>query len=210
MITLLIIPCGIYFFVLPEERILYLVLIYIITVVIFGGLYLLIGNYTKDKHSNTLKQVREIRHDIIDNKKKIKAIKRQIKKDRDESSYGLENFDEGLEKLDSELAEIALQKKEALLTFENTTIQVITSEIRKQYEEKLTTLKGENEAIIVKTTQAENKIKALTLKIASEYEPFIGKDLITLDRIQSLINIIEAGNATNISEAVQFNRQNMV
>jgi hypothetical protein len=210
LITLLIIPCGIYFFVLPEERILYLVLIYIITVVIFGGLYLLIGNYTKDKHSNTLKQVREIRHDIIDNKKKIKAIKRQIKKDRDESSYGLENFDEGLEKLDSELAEIALQKKEALLTFENTTIQVITSEIRKQYEEKLTTLKGENEAIIVKTTQAENKIKALTLKIASEYEPFIGKDLITLDRIQSLINIIEAGNATNISEAVQFNRQNMV
>ena len=142
-------------------------------------------------------------------KKKIKAIKRQIKKDRDESSYGLENFDEGLEKLDSELAEIALQKKEALLTFENTTIQVITSEIRKQYEEKLTTLKGENEAIIVKTTQAENKIKALTLKIASNYEPFIGKDLIAIDRVDSLINIMEAGNAATISEAIQFHKQNM-
>lgn len=209
LITLLIIPCGIYFFAIPEERILYLVLIYIITVVIFGGLYLLIGNHTKDKYSNTLKLVREIRHDIIDNKKKINAIKKQIKKDRDESLYGLENFDEGLEMLDSEVAEIAQQKKEALLTFENTTVQVITAEIRKQYEEKLMTLKGENEAITVKSAQAENRIKALTLKIASEYEPFIGKDLITLDRIQSLINIIEAGNATNISEAVQFHKQNM-
>ena len=209
LITLLIIPCGIYFFVLSEERILYLVLIYIVTVVIFGGLYLLIGNYSKDKHSNTLKQVREIRHDIIECKKKIKAIKMQIKKHRDESSYGLENFDEDLQKLDDEAAEIAQQKKDALLTFENTTIQVITSEIRRQYEEKITNLKADNDAVITKTAQAENKIKALTLKIASEYEPFIGKDLITLDRIESLINIIEAGNASNISEAVQFHKHNM-
>ncbi|TAH68850.1 MAG: hypothetical protein EWM47_07755 [Anaerolineaceae bacterium] len=210
LLTLLIIPCGIYFFILPEERIFYLVLIYIITVVIFGGLYLLIGNHTKDKHSDILKQIRELRHDIINNKKKIKVIKRNIKKDRDESAYGLENFDVDLEKLDSEAAEIAEQKKEALLTFENTTTQVITSEIRKQYEEKITNLKVDNDTIIAKSAQAESKIKALTLKIASEYEPFIGKDLITLDRIESLINIIEAGNASNISEAVQFYRQNMV
>lgn len=209
ILTLLIIPCGIYFFVLTEERILYLVLIYIATVVIFGGLYLLIGNFTKDKHSPTLKQVRELRHEINTKKKKIKAIKKDIKGDRDESTYGLENFDEGLEKLDAEVAEIAQQKKESLLTFENTTTQIITAEIRKKYEEKLSNLKKENEEIAAKSLQAENKIKALTLKIASEYEPFIGKDLMNLDRIESLINIIEAGNASNISEAVQFHRQNM-
>lgn len=209
LLTLLIIPCGIYFFILPEERILYLVLIYIATVIVFGGLYLLIGNRTKDKYSDTLKQIRGLRHDIINNKKKIKAIKKNIKKDRDESSYGLENFDEDLKKLDEEVAEIAQQKKDALLTFENTTIQIITSEIRRQFEEKIATLKAENEALNVKSSQADSMIKALTLKMASEYEPFIGRDLITLDRIESLINIIEAGNASNISEAVQFHRQNM-
>ncbi|NLO09994.1 MAG: hypothetical protein GX129_09045 [Clostridiales bacterium] len=209
LLTLFIIPCGIYFFLLPEERILYLALIYIATVIIFGGLYLIIGNRTKDKHSEILKQIRELRHEIINNKKKIKVIKKNIKKDRDESSYGLENFDEGLQKLDDEVADIAQQKKDALLTFENTTVQVIASEIRKQYEEKIAKLKADNEALARNTAQAENKIKALTLKIASEYEPFIGKDLITLDRIESLINIIEAGNAANISEAVQFHRQNM-
>lgn len=209
LLTLLMIPCGIYFFLLPEEKISYLVLVYIATVIIFGGIYLLIGNITKDKHSEILKQIRELRHEIIKNKKIIKAIKKNIKKDRDESSYGLENFDEDLEKLDSEAAEIAQQKKDALLTFENTTIQVITSETRRQYEEKIASLKEENDKVIANSVQAENKVKALTLKIASEYEPFIGKDLITLDRIESLINIIEAGNASNISEAVQFHRQNM-
>ena len=209
LLTLLIIPCGVYFFILPEERILYLVIIYITTVIVFGGLYLLIGNRTKDKNSDTLKQIRELRHEIINNKKKMKAIKKNIKKDRDESSYGLENFDEELMKLDEEAAEIARQKKEALLTFENTTIQIITSEIRRQYEEKLTNLRTENEEINTKSAQADSMIKALTLKIASEYEPFIGKDLIAFDRIESLINIIEAGNASNISEAVQFHRQNM-
>ncbi len=209
LLTLLIIPCGIYFFVLPEEKILYLVLIYVATVIVFGGLYLLIGNITKDKHSEILKQIRELRHEIINNKKKIKAIKKSIKRDRDESSYGLENFDEDLQKLDNEVADIAKQKKEALLTFENTTIQIITSEIRKQYEEKIASIKADNVAVVAKTAQAENKIKALTLKIASEYEPVIGKDLITLDRVESLISIITAGNASNISEAVQFHRQNM-
>ncbi|NLP16677.1 MAG: hypothetical protein GX379_06545 [Clostridiales bacterium] len=208
-ITLLVIPCGIYYFILPEEKIYYLVLTYVITVVIFGGLYLLIGNRTKDKHRDVLKQVGSLRHDIVVNKRKIKAIKKDIKKDRDESAYGLENFDEELNKLDAQVAEIAQQKKEALLTFENSTVQVITSEIKRQYEDKLSSLKAENEKIIAEIAQADEKIKGLTLKIASEYEPFIGKDLITLDRIDSLINIIEAGNASNISEAVQFHRQNM-
>lgn len=209
ILTLMAIPCGIYFFILPEEKILYLVLLYVVTVIIFGGLYLLIGNRTKDKHRDTLKQILNLRHEIVVNKKKINVIKKNIRKDRDESLYGLENFDEGLKMLDNELEEIAGQKKDALLTFENTTVHVISSEIRKKYEERLASLKADNEALAGKLAQADSKIKALTLKIASDYEPFIGKDLITLDRIDSLINIIEAGNATNISEAVQFHRQNM-
>lgn len=209
LITLLVIPCGVYFFILPKERIFYLMLIYIITVVIFGGLYLLIGNYTKDKHRDVIKQVGNLRHKIRTNMKTIKVIKIRVKRDKDESTYGLENFDEKLAVLDEEAAGIAQQKKEALLTFENTTVPLVTSEIRRQYDEKIAELKAKNESITAELAQAENVIKALTLKIASEYEPVIGKDLVTLDRIDSLTNIINAGNATNISEAVQFHKQNM-
>lgn len=209
LLTLLLIPCGIYFFALPEEKILYLVLLYVITVLLFGGIYLLIGNHTKDKHRDVLLQVRGLRHEIALNKKKIDAIRKRVKKDQDESSYGLEDIDEQLSALEQEVADIAEQKKEAILTFDNTTSQVLSSEIEKQYVDKIEELKNELNTTSTNLSQAEEKIKALTLKLASEYEPFIGKDLMVIDRIDSLINIMEAGNATTISEALQFNKQNM-
>jgi chromosome segregation ATPase len=209
LITLLVIPCGVYFYILPEEKSLYLIIIYIITVIIFGGLYLLLGNKTKDKYGDVIRQVQAKRHEIIKNNRKIKVIKRKVIKDRDESAYGLEDLDKELSKLNKEIADIAEQKKEALLTFENTTYQVIAAEISRQYDEKISSLKEEYNKISEEIRETDEIIKALTLKIASEYEPFIGKDLMTLDRLASLINIIEAGNASNISEAIQFHRNNM-
>lgn len=209
VITLLIIPCGIYFYILPEEKIIYLVAVYVATVVIFGGLYLLIGNSTKDKHGDVLKQGCKIRHDIISNNKKIKSIKRSIKRDKDESTYGLENFDEELARLDKEAQDLANQKKEALITFENSTVRIISAETRKPYDEKIAGLKADYDKIKAEMDMADEKIKALSLKIAGEYEPYIGKDLITPDNMDVLIHIIEAGNASNISEAVQFYRKNM-
>jgi len=210
LITLLIIPCGIYFYALPEEKIPYLVILYIATVLIFGGLYLLIWNRTKEKHGGTLKEIRKLRHEIAGNNKKIKSIKKGIKKDKDESVYGLEDFDDDIKRLDNEAAEIIRRKTEALLTFDNTTAQILTSEIRKKYDEKIAALEAENKEIAAKSEQTDKMVKALTLKIAGEYEPFIGKDLMTPDKIESLINIIKAGNASNISEAIQFFRQNMM
>jgi len=208
-LTLFIIPCGIYYYVLPEEKIIYLAALYIATVLVFGGLYLLIGNRTKDKHGDIIRQGNKIRHDIIKNNKKINNIKRNIKKDKDESTYGLENFDEELARLDKEAQDLTEQKKEALMTFENSTVPIISAEIKKQYDGKLLALKSEYEKIKAEVSTADEKIKALTLKLAREYEPYIGKDLITFDTLDTLINIIEAGNAANISEAVQFYRKNM-
>ncbi|MBH1941120.1 hypothetical protein I5677_09475 [Mobilitalea sibirica] len=209
LITLFIIPCGIYFFILPEEKIFYLILTYIATVLFFGGIYLITGNRTKEKHREEILQVKGLRSQIRVNHKKMAVIKRNILKDRDESSYGLENFDEELNRLDREAADIANQKKEALLLFDNTTSQVIATEIKSRYEEKLSGLKEEYKQVSDEAGKADDRIKALTIKIASVYEPFIGKDLMTLDRLDSLINIIQAGSANNISEAIAFHKQSM-
>lgn len=209
LVTLFLVPCGVYFFLLPEEKILYLILIYIITVILFGGIYLLIGNHTKDKHPDELKQVRALRAQIRVNKKKIKVIKTNIKKDRDESAYGLEGFDEELAKLNKEEAEIVEQKKEALLMFDNTTSQLIASEIKDRHKDKLTGLRSEYDKVCGEASAAEDNIKALSIKMASDYEPLIGKDLMTADRLDALINIMKAGNAATVSEAVAFYKQNM-
>lgn len=208
-VILLLLPCGIYFYLLPEEKILYLILIYVITVLIFGGLYVFTDSRTKEKHPEEIKQLKAIRKNIRLNKKKMALIRSNIKRDRDESSYGLQGFDEEILKLNQEEADTQAQKKKALEEFDNTTKQVITSEIMGTNEEKLTGLKKEYEKTNTELKNTEEKIKALTIKIASEYEPYIGKDLITKERLDTLIGIIQAGNAANISEAVAFYRQNM-
>jgi hypothetical protein len=45
--------------------------------------------------------------------------------------------------------------------------------------------------------------------MASDYEPFLGKEYMTLKRVDTLISIIQAGNATNISEAIAFYKLNL-
>lgn len=209
-IILLLIPCSIYFLILPVEKIIYLVLTYVVTVLVFGSIYLSIGNYTKDKFSTKIMQIREIRNHIRDNGKKISGISRRIKKDRDESGYGLQDYDENLAALEKEEDDILAQKKDALTVFENVTSRIITTEIQDSYKDKMSELKGEYERIKNNLNQTEEKIKALTIKMAGEYEPFLGKDLMTLDRLEALSNIILAGNAATISEAIAFYRQNTI
>lgn len=208
ILTLIIIPCGVYFLLLPQE-ILYIIITYVITVLVFGGIYLIAGNRTREKYSAEILQLKGVRSSIRANKKKIAVIKKNIKKDRDESRYGLQTYDEELAKLEKEVNDITRQKKEALETFENTTKQLIASEIQGANEEKLAGLRAEYDKVCEESKNTEEKIKALTIKLASEYEPIIGKDLMTLERLESLTNIILAGNAVNISEAVSFYRQNM-
>lgn len=207
--TLMLIPSGVYYLVLAQEKVLYLIITYVITVLLFGGLYVITDHLTKERFLEDIRHIKGIRGNIRANNKKINSIKSNIKKDRDESSYGLQNYDEELAQLEKEEDDLLAQKKDALETFENTTRQVIASEIQGAHEEKLSALRTENDNVSAEVKKTQDKIKALTLKIASEYEPFLGKDLITLDRLESLSNIILAGNAANISEAVAFYRQNM-
>jgi len=209
LITMFAIPCSIYFFLLPEQRTLYLILIYIVAGILFFGLYILIGNRTKDRQPSTIKAVKEIRNSIKKNKKQIAAIRKSILKDGDESSYGLENFDTELQKLQKEVNDIENKKKEALLTFDNTTSKVIAGEIRARREAEIIDNKTKLDKCLEDIRECEEEVKVLTLKIASEYEPFIGKDLMTLDRLESLINIISAGNANTVSEALTYYKQNM-
>lgn len=209
VITLLLIPCSIYFLLLPA-KIIFLILTYVITVLVFGSIYLSIGNYTKDKFSEKILQVRAIRNHIRSNNKKIASIRRRIKKDRDESGYGLHGFDEELDAIEKEKEDILAQKKDALTVFENVTSKIITNEIQELNKDKLTSLKAERDGIKSNINQIDEKIKALTIKIAGDYEPFIGKDLMSVERLESLSNIILAGNASTISEAIAVYRQNTI
>ena len=60
------IPLGTWYFLLPERKTLYLVLIYLGVIVVFGGLYLGIGNMTKGKYLPALKEAMNYRRPDIE------------------------------------------------------------------------------------------------------------------------------------------------
>ena len=59
------------------------------------------------------------------NDKKITVITGTIRKDRNESLYDLEKYDDEIARLTQELNEVAAKKKEALGTFENVTKNIL-------------------------------------------------------------------------------------
>ena len=209
LITLLLLPCAIYFLAIPEENTISLIIIYFITVALVGGTYLKLGNMTKVKHPEEIQQGKHIRNSIRFNNRKIKIMKKNIIKDRDESNYGLEQFDEQLKELEHEVTDITEQKKEALLIFDNTTSNIIATEMKGLHEEELSGLRLEYEDATTEVKKVDERVKSITIKLANDYEPFIGKDFMTVDKLDALNNIIKAGNANTISEAITFYKRNM-
>ncbi|MGF7145212.1 exonuclease VII large subunit [Anaerotaenia torta] len=208
LITLLLIPCGVYFLFLQQYGVVFLILTYVVTVVLFGGSYILIGSRTKERHPEEIQKGKGMRRQLRMNRKKMAVIRNNIRRDRDESSYGLQDFDEELAKLEQEAAETAARRKEALAAFDNSTSQIITAEIEENYKPGLTEQKAEYDKVRAQVNKAEDKIKELTLKVASDYEPVLGKAYMTIKRVDALIQIIQAGNAASISEAIAFHKAN--
>lgn len=110
LIFFLAVPCGIYFAV-PERKTWYLILIYLADILIFGGVYVKIGNSTKMKHMDALREGRSIRNRIQANKKQMKAIARTIRRDKNDAVYNLEKFDDEIAQLDQDLLQTIKRKR---------------------------------------------------------------------------------------------------
>lgn len=207
LIILLAIPCVIYFFILPEGNMGYLILIYIITVIVFGSSYMLIDNNAKDKNRESINKIQAIRSRIIENKKERNKIRKSILKDRDESSYGLDKFNQELIDLDNDINITSEEKKDSLTIFENTTRFVIGEEIKVRHQEELSGLKQEYDRVYLEIKKTEGKIKMLSMKIATSYEVYLGKEFMSTDKLDMLENLITNNNLTTISEAVALYKE---
>lgn len=204
---LLVLPCFIYFYVIPKENMVYLILIYFITVIFFGGLYMLIDNNIKDRHKETIKRTYRLRLQIIDNKKKRDKIRKGILKDKDESKYGLEDFNQELTELDNDLKSISEQKKEALSVFENNTRSVIGEEIKARNIDDLNALKKEYAEVYIELKDIDDKIKNLSMSIANNYEAYLGKELMTIEKLTILTDIMTDNDLKSVSEAIAFYKE---
>lgn len=202
LLCFLAVPCGIYFMI-PERRTLHLAIVYVLTILIFGGIYVKIGNVTKLRYMDTLREGRKIYNAIRDNKKQIKKITKEIRKDKNDAVYNLEKFDDEITQLEQDMAQAEKQKKEALNTFETVTKTIIADEIMENNREELAQIESD----LVRTNDDLKETQKLAtnkaLYLTDHYEVYVGKEFMTLEKLEALEEIVQNQNAANLSEAIK-------
>lgn len=203
LIVFLAIPFGIYLLFFAEKfGELVLAIIYVIMILLVGGVYLAINNKVKEKHLDTIRSVRGLRNQYRRNVKNMKDIQRGIKNDADESSYGLEQYDDELEEISAEITRVTEEEKEALNAFETSTSAQIKAEIKSRYEEELVALKEKYKETCAEQKNMEEKVKEFSLMMSKQYEAYLGKDMLTVVKLDKLIARIQKGEAADIGEAL--------
>lgn len=207
LICFLALPCGIYFLI-PERKWWHLIAVYVADVFLLGGLYLMVGNRTRIRYQEALKKGREIRNLLRSNNKKIRVITRTIQKDGNEALYDLEKYDDEIACAQQELSEIAERKKEAISSFENVTRNIISDEIEGSRKAQILEMEAELNDTIAQLRSLEDSIRDQNIYITDTYGPYLGKEFLDPDRLSELSRLIQAGAASNITEAIALYKAN--
>ena len=136
----------------------------------------------------------------------MRAIRKGIQKDTDESSYGLEQYDTELTKIEEEIARVAEEEKNALVKFESVVVNQIAEEIKERYQEELNSLKVAYDKTCAEQKVTEEKVKEITLMLSKQYETYLGKEILTVAMLDRLIEHIQSGEATTIKEALALEK----
>ena len=204
-VVLFVLPCGIYFgFFRPKTSM--LILTYIVTVLVFGALYLFIGWYTKERHAEAFTQIKQLRRKINKKRREIYRLSRQIRKDKDESGYGLDKYNQEITELEDDIETIEKNKKSAVKKFDSETKKVIANELAAECEEELSSLKCQYEETYSAQRAAEEKMKSLSVTVTEKYNTYIGKENMDIVLLEQLEEIIQAGDARTIREALSIQK----
>ena len=212
-IALFLALCG----VLPTALVLFLssekalstpiiVLIYAAFIVVFMGIYVLGYITLKKPNIRAITRASEIRAHIRANEKQVNRITKRISKDKGEDRYGLQNYDYDLAKLEGQVEDINKKKTEALSAFDTATAKVISDEVTEKARPELEKLGIERDRIKEQLDDVTGKYNAHKAFMEQNYESVIGKDFMTKDKIDAIIDVLNNGNAASIASAVEFIR----
>lgn len=202
LVFFIAVPFAIYHFLLPHKS-LYLYLIYAADVMLFGGLYIAIGNATKNKHMDMLREGRNIFDQIDVNLRQIRQITNGIKKDRNDSKYNLGAFDDEIAHINQRLADASTKKQDALNTFNTVTKNIISDELTGNAKPRIDELTASHADTLNKLREASIRRQQAALSLTDNYEVYLGKEFLKADRIDALQKIMQRGTAANLSEAIE-------
>ena len=214
ILTLLIVaaglPNGVYFLLkavapaLFEKVNPYVIygLCYAVILVIAFFLYLIIGENTKHKHNEKLREIRGLRDAIRANKKQMRRIARAIQKDKNEEMYGLGDYDEKIASSEGTISRIGEDKDAALKTFDEETKPSIIAEIENREMPHIEDLENKLAQTQQTIASLEESVKQNGLTLSTQYEAYLGKEYNSIAKIDALLEVMDAGEAQTVGEAV--------
>ena len=206
VVALLVVPSAVYFLAFPEtwQTTIGLMLMYFGFALLYILLYVVILNVTKGAHKEMFSEIKGLRADIRANRRDMAKIARRIRKDKDESEYNLDRFDDEMKDITDEIHRILEEKKEALIDFEKDAKNVLADGIREKYSEELDGQKKYLATTREEQRAAAARAKELSLLIAKKYEPYLGKENLSLDIIDQMEVRLDSGAAKTIGEALKL------
>ena len=180
------------------------ILVPALLIILFMVIIFLIYVKVKARHIDTLRLGRRYRNAVAKNDQRICEIKRSVEKDTDESQYDVDELNQKLEEISDEEERIRDQKNDALKTFDEETAENLKSEIEAGRLPKLEEMKRQKAAAEAELEQTEKALQEKSLEISRDYASHLGEDMMRVDRLEDLINIINAGQASNVSEAIAY------
>ena len=206
MLCVLILPVIIYNLLLPDAlaKPVFMVLLYILFLGIFVGLYYFIRKNVYVAKKREMKEASRCRNKIADLKRRIAKKEQKIRKDSDESGYELEKFDTEINDIQQQIDRIVEEKKNALNIFENQTKRDISNDINSRYAPEIEADDKALEQTREEKHTVDSELSELTVKISKNYESYLGKEVLSVNVIDSMIEIMNNGNAETIADALDY------
>ncbi len=183
------------------------IILWVVVAVLFIIVYMTIYLLSKDKDNGVLEDMRANRYKIADNEKNIRKIKKGIKTDGDESYYNLDGFDRELAELQEKIDAAANARTEKLKDFEENKKQQIIIQVNNNHAGII-----ENKKIAISKKAEEyqeaiNKSNEVAAMIIDNYEQYLTKQFTTRAAAQKMLELIQNGQAENISQAMKILNQ---
>ena len=201
LLFFLLIPIGVYL-LLPERRTLYLIAVYLLDILIFGGLYVLISNQPQGKHGEAIREGRGFLNEMRKNRKRIRNIARGSRSDSSEEPYHLEDYDSEIEKAEQEREQTIREMQSAQDTFEKVTKNIITGEMDSAAQAELDQLSDQLAESSRRRSELEKKEKLGEQELSLRYEQLLGKAHMKEEEIDRLYELIQSGEASSLIDAV--------
>ena len=190
---------------LKTDQMLIKVLVYLAIVVFFVAVYFLFFAISKRNiNGRVLEMARPVRKQIVENKKTIRKTSRNIEKDKDESSYGLEGIDTEIAELQNILNDKVQKREAALEEFDEKTAVEIREEIERENQPVIDQMTEELFESRQKLENARIEAQQAEETVTNSIEIYLGKKNTSVEKIDSMISLLQEGKAATIMEAMDL------